>query len=242
LPVIGKRASEWWVATAANPEKLRQDLRPVIGPVKDFLLKAAAGIGLGVLEFILALVIAGLLYSRGEEIEKLLNKIALRVGGEFARKQLEVMRSTIKSVFNGILGTCAAQAILAMIGFWIAGVPRVLVLGMGTFFLSVIPGGPTVLWLPAALWLNSTSGTGWAIFMAVWGLVIVGGSDNFIRPLLIGKGVDAPMSLVFLGVIGGIVSMGFLGLFIGPTFLVVVYNLFQEWMAREDKEESLAHK
>ncbi|HEX7253014.1 MAG TPA: AI-2E family transporter [Thermoanaerobaculia bacterium] len=240
LPLIGKRASEWWVATAANPEKLRQDLRPLIGPVKDFLLSAAAGIGLGVLEFILALVIAALLYSRGEETEKLLNKIAFRVGGEFARKQLTVVRSTVKSVFNGILGTCAAQAILAMIGFWIAGVPRVLLLGMGTFFLSVIPGGPTVLWLPAAIWLNSARGTGWAIFMAVWGLVIVGGSDNFIRPLLIGKGVEAPLSLVFLGVIGGVLSFGFLGLFIGPTLLVVAYNLFQEWMAKEEKEESPA--
>jgi predicted PurR-regulated permease PerM len=230
LPLVGKRASEWWVATAANPEKLRQDLRPLIGPVKDFLLAAAAGIGLGILEFTLSLVIAALLYSRGEETEKLLNKIALRVGGEFARKQLSVVRSTVKSVFNGILGTCAVQAVLAMIGFWIAGVPRVLLLGMGTFFLSVIPGGPTLLWLPAALWLNSTRGTGWGIFMAIWGLVIVGGSDNFVRPLLIGKGVEAPMSLVFLGVIGGVLSFGFLGLFIGPTFLVVVYNLFQEWM------------
>jgi predicted PurR-regulated permease PerM len=238
LPLVGKRASDWWVATSANPEKLRQDLRPLIGPVKDFLLAAAAGIGLGVLEFTLSLVIAALLYSRGEETEKLLNKIALRVGGEFARKQLSVVRSTVKSVFNGILGTCAVQAVLAMIGFWIAGVPRVLLLGMGTFFLSVIPGGPTVLWLPAALWLNSTRGSGWAIFMALWGLVIVGGSDNFVRPLLIGKGVEAPMSLVFLGVIGGVLSFGFLGLFIGPTFLVVVYNLFQEWMKTVETVEA----
>jgi predicted PurR-regulated permease PerM len=206
--------------------------------VKDFLLAAAAGIGLGVLEFTLSLVIAALLYSRGEETEKLLNKVALRVGGEFARKQLSVVRSTVKSVFNGILGTCAVQAVLAMIGFWIAGVPRVLLLGMGTFFLSVIPGGPTVLWLPAALWLNSTRGSGWAIFMALWGLVIVGGSDNFVRPLLIGKGVEAPMSLVFLGVIGGVLSFGFLGLFIGPTFLVVVYNLFQEWMKTVETVEA----
>jgi len=74
--------------------------------------------------------------------------------------------------------------------------------------------------------------------MAVWGLVVVGGSDNFIRPLLIGKGVHAPLSLVFLGVIGGVLSFGFLGLFIGPVFLVVVYNLFQEWLAKDETEEA----
>jgi len=96
-----------------------------------------------------------------------------------------------------------------------------------------VPGGPTVLWLPAALWLNANGSTGWAIFMAVWGLVVVGGADNIVRPLLIGRGVEAPMALIFLGVIGGILTFGFLGLFIGPTLLVVAHNLFQDWMNRE---------
>jgi predicted PurR-regulated permease PerM len=155
----------------------------------------------------------------------------LRLGGQAGLRQVAVVRSTVRSVFNGLLGTCAVQAILAMIGFWVAGVPGAFLLGMGTFFLSVVPGGPALLWLPAALWLNATGSTGWAIFMAIWGLVVVGGSDNVVRPLLIGKGVEAPLSLVFLGVVGGILAFGFLGLFIGPTLLTVGYNLFQEWMA-----------
>ena len=73
--------------------------------------------------------------------------------------------------------------------------------------------------------------TGMAIFLAVWGLVVVGGSENIVRPLLMGKGIQAPIAVVFLGVIGGVVAFGFLGLFIGPTMLTVGYNLFQEWMA-----------
>jgi len=117
-----------------------------------------------------------------------------------------------------------------MIGFWIAGVPHVFLFGMGTFFLSVVPGGPTVLWLPAALWLNAKGSGGHAIFLGLWGLIVVGGSDNFVRPLLIGKGTEAPMAIIFLGVIGGVLAFGFLGLFIGPVLLTVAYNLFREWM------------
>ena len=131
-----------------------------------------------------------------------------------------------------MLGTCAVQGVLAMIGFLIAGVPGVVLLGMATFFLSVVPLGPALLWLPAALWLGANGNRGMAIFIAVWGLVVVGGAENIVRPLLMGKGVQAPLAVVFLGVIGGIVAFGFLGLFIGPTILTVAYNLFQEWMAK----------
>ena len=130
-----------------------------------------------------------------------------------------------------MLGTCAVQGVLAMIGFLIAGVPGVVLLGMATFFLSVVPLGPALLWLPAALWLGANGNRGMAIFIAVWGLVVVGGAENIVRPLLMGKGVQAPLAVVFLGVIGGILAFGFLGLFIGPTVLTVAYNLFQEWMA-----------
>jgi predicted PurR-regulated permease PerM len=142
-----------------------------------------------------------------------------------------LVRSTIRGVFRGLLGTCAVQAGLAMIGFLIAGVPGVILLGMATFFLSVVPAGPALLWLPAALWLGANGRTGMAIFLAVWGLVVVGGSENVVRPLLMGKGIQAPLAVVFLGVLGGILAFGFLGLFIGPTILTVAYNLFQEWLA-----------
>lgn len=235
LPLIGKSANAWWQSVANDPQKLRGELRPLVGPVKDFLVAAAGGLGAGILEFALAVVIAGLLYVRGEEAARLVDRIVGRLGGQAGRRQIAVVRSTIRSVFRGLLGTCAVQAVLAMIGFWIAGIPGVLVLGMATFFLSVVPAGPALLWLPAALWLGSNGSTGRAIFLGIWGLVIVGGSDNVVRPLLIGKGIEAPLALVFLGVVGGILAFGFLGLFIGPTLLVVAYNLLQEWVeARAD--------
>ncbi|HEY2796473.1 MAG TPA: AI-2E family transporter [Thermoanaerobaculia bacterium] len=230
IPLIGKRVNEWWLSAAADPEKLSQQLRPFFGPIKDFLLAAAASIGVGVLQFALALFLAALLYVQGDRVTAVADNIAGRLAGDFGHRQVAVIRSTVRSVFRGLIGTAAAQAILAIIGFWIAGIPNVLLLGMGTFFLSVVPGGPTILWLPAAIWLGANGSTGRAIFLGIWGLFIIGGSDNIIRPLLIGKGTEAPMAIIFLGVIGGIVAFGFLGLFIGPVLLTVAYNLFREWM------------
>jgi len=232
IPLIGRRVTEWWQATAADPEKLREQLRPFARPVRDFLVAAAGGIGVGLLEFALALLIAAMLYVKGDRLAEVVDRIAFRLGGDFGQRQVAVVRSTVRSVFKGLLGTCAVQAVLAMIGFWVAGISNVFLLGMGTFFLSVVPGGPALLWLPAALWLQAHDSTGRAIFLGIWGLVVVGGADNVVRPLLIGKGTEAPMALIFLGVIGGVLAFGFLGLFIGPTLLTVGYNLFGEWMNR----------
>jgi predicted PurR-regulated permease PerM len=230
IPLIGGRAADSWRAAAANPERLREQLRPYLGPLKDFAVAAAGGIGIGVVEFALSLFVAALLYVSGDQFSQVMDRVAERLGGAFARRQLAVVRGTVRSVFRGLIGTAAVQAILAIIGFWIAGVPHVFLFGMGTFFLSVVPGGPTVLWLPAALWLNANGSSGHAIFLAIWGLVVIGGSDNIVRPLLIGKGTEAPMAIIFLGVIGGILAFGFLGLFIGPVLLTVAYNLVREWM------------
>jgi predicted PurR-regulated permease PerM len=231
LPLVGASASGYWDALATDPQRIARDLRPLLKPVREFLVAFSAGIGSGVLEFVLALLIAPLLYVWGEALGTVLNEVARRLGGEFGQRQVVVVASTVRGVFNGVLGTATVQALLSMIGFWAAGVPGVFFLGIGTFFLSVVPGGPALLWLPAAIWLHLQGAPGWAIFMALWGLVVVSGSDNIVRPLLIGQGVRAPIALVFLGVIGGVLAFGFLGLFIGPTVLAVALNLLQEWLA-----------
>ena len=240
IPFVGRSAHEWWMSVSANPELLRQDLRPLVKPVREFLVAAAAGISTGILQFGLAIFIAALLSLNGESLTAAVDRVAARLGGERGLRQVALVRSTVRGVFRGLLGTCAVQAGLAMVGFLIAGVPGVLLLGMATFFLSVVPAGPALLWLPAALWLGANGNTGMAIFLAVWGLVVVGGSENVVRPLLMGKGIQAPLAVVFLGVIGGILAFGFLGLFIGPTILTVAYNLVQEWMATLKAPDPLA--
>jgi predicted PurR-regulated permease PerM len=131
-------------------------------------------------------------------------------------------------VVYGVLGTAFVQAVLAGVG-WIAGVPGAAILGFITFFLSVVPMGPPLVWIPAALWLYHTGETGWAIFMVVWGGVVVGMADNVIKPLLISKGTGLPLIWIMMGVLGGALAFGFLGVFMGPTVLAVAYALLRDW-------------
>ncbi len=234
LPLIGGPASAYWHEIASGPGRLASDLRPLFNPVRQFVVTFVAGIGAGILEFGLALGIAGVLFVSADRVGALLNEVTLRLGGETAQRQVMVVAYTVRGVFNGVIGTAAVQATLAMIGFWIVGVPGVPALGMATLFLSVVPGGPVFLWLPVAIWLYFSGENGWAIFMAAWGLFVISGADNVVRPLLIGKGVQAPLALVFLGVVGGVLAFGFLGMFIGPVLLAVAYNLFQDWIAARE--------
>ena len=118
----------------------------------------------------------------------------------------------------------------AGIGFLIAGVPGAGVLALLTFFLSVVPVGPPLVWLPAALWLFHQGSTGWGIFMVIWG-VGVSSVDNVVKPWLISQGSAMPFLLIFFGVIGGALTFGFIGVFIGPTLLAVGYRLVAEWSA-----------
>jgi len=134
-----------------------------------------------------------------------------------------------------VLGTALAQAIVAWIGFLIAGVPGSLLWAVLTFFLSIVPVGPPVIWISATVWLASQGSTGWAVFMALWGIIAISGVDNVVKPLLISRGSSLPFILVLLGVLGGVISFGFIGLFIGPTLLAVGYRLLQEWIVGEAK-------
>ncbi|MFM2088557.1 MAG: hypothetical protein RLZZ237_3426, partial [Pseudomonadota bacterium] len=110
-----------------------------------------------------------------------------------------------------------------------AGVPAVALLGIATFILSLVPVGPPLIWGGAAIWLFNEGHTGWGIFMLVWGALLISGVDNVVKPMLISRGSSLPFLLVLLGVLGGVLAFGFVGLFIGPTLLAVLYSLLQTW-------------
>jgi len=133
-------------------------------------------------------------------------------------------------VVYGILGTALAQGGVAGIGFWIAGVPGAALLALLTFFLSVVPVGPPMVWIPAVIWLFNQGSSGWAIFMLIWGLG-VSSVDNVIKPWLISQGSAMPFILIFFGVLGGALGFGVIGVFLGPTLLALLYRLVEEWSA-----------
>ena len=139
----------------------------------------------------------------------------------------------------GVIGTALIQAVLAGIGFLIARVPGAGVLALLTLFFSLIPLGPPLVALPAALWLHHQGSTGWAIFIMVWG-VAVGSIDNFLKPWLISRGSTTPFLLILFGVLGGAIGFGFIGVFLGPTLLAVGYRIVQEWFAQKSQAASPA--
>jgi predicted PurR-regulated permease PerM len=152
-----------------------------------------------------------------------------RIYGDRAATVWTTVSNTVRGVMYGLLGTALAQAVVAAIGFAIAGVPAVPLLAVLTFVSSLVPVGPPIIWGGAAIWLFSHGFSGWGIFMIVWGLVLISGVDNVVRPMLISRGSSQPFLLTFLGVLGGVIAFGFVGMFIGPTLLAVGYTLMRDW-------------
>jgi predicted PurR-regulated permease PerM len=137
----------------------------------------------------------------------------------------------------GIVGTAAAQAMVAMIGFIIAGVPGIIILTVATFFFSMVPViGATLIWVGAAVWLYNEGQTGWAVFMVLWGMFGISSVDNFVKPILISRTASLPLLLIVVGVFGGVLVFGFIGLFLGPTLLALGQVLIREWLAHADSE------
>ena len=153
------------------------------------------------------------------------------LAGALGEQMLALARSTVMGVMVGIVGTAAAQSLVALVGFLIAGVPGALLLAAATFFPSMIPIGPPLLWGGAAFWLYDQGQTGWAIFMTIYGLAVIGSVDNFVKPLLISRTASLPILLIALGVFGGIIAFGFIGIFLGPVLLALGLVLAEKWTA-----------
>lgn len=227
VPLFGDDLVGYWQRFEHDGSQLVAELRKYIVPLRDFLLAAGAGLGRGLLELALSLGILYFMLRDGPRWAARLYAVAGHLIGVRGGALLEVARQTIRGVVNGILGTSLAQALLAGVGFWVAGVDNALFLGFLTFFLSFVPMGPALLWVPAAIGLYRAGDTGWAAFLAVWGALVVGTVDNILRPLLMQRGMDLPFLFIFLGVLGGALAFGLTGVFIGPTLLAVGYTLLR---------------
>jgi predicted PurR-regulated permease PerM len=230
VPVVGERAMDYWQSLAADSARLWQEARRLIEPVSAGLLKVGLILGAGLMQLALSIFIAFFLFRDGEALAGRLKSVVERIGGEQGQHLLTVAGNTVRGVVYGILGTALVQAVMAGVGFVIAGVPGAMALGLLTFFLSVVPMGPPLIWLPAALWLFHQGHNGWGIFMIIWG-VGVSSVDNVVKPWLISQGSKMPFLLIFFGVLGGALAFGFIGVFIGPTLLAVAYRLVEEWIA-----------
>ena len=233
IPIIGSAIDEYWHLLTTSREAMATLLKSLLEPAKDFLLAGGLMLGQGVVEMSLAAFVSFFFYRDGAALVHFLGVMMHKMVGAYAQKVFETIKHTVQGVMYGLLGTAVAQGFVATLGFFIAGIPGALALGVATALLSIVPIGPPIIWGGAAIWLFNQGMTGWGIFMLVWGLLLISSVDNVVKPLLISQGSNLPFILVLFGVGGGIVAFGFVGVFIGPTLLAVGYNLMQEWVTRE---------
>lgn len=232
MPLVGERLVALWQRVDAQGAAFFTSLKPYMGQAGNWILARSAQLGGGMLELALSLVLVFFFYRDGPRMALFAERALERLIGDRAPHYLELVAGTVQRVVNGVIGTAAAQGLLALIGFWIAGVPGALVLGLVTFALSLIPMGPPLVWVPATAWLFWHGEYGYGVFLAIWGFFIISGVDNVLKPYLISRGGNLPLVVVLLGVFGGILAFGFMGLFLGPTLLAVAYSLISDWIGR----------
>jgi predicted PurR-regulated permease PerM len=238
IPIVGERILNYWANFMQDSDHMTLVLKNFLTEWKGWFLARSLDFGQIVVQLVLSVFISFFIYRDGMTMVEKLTSAEKRIAGPRARRLLDVIGGTIKGVLYGILGTAAAQGILAAIGLAIVHIPFALGLGLVTFFLSLLPIGPPLVWGGAALWLFYQGSTWRMIFMLVWGFCIVSGVDNVLKPYLISRGSNLPFILVFLGVFGGVIAFGVIGVFVGPTLIAVGYVLLQEWSSLKVEEQN----
>jgi len=237
LPLVGEQAGAFWGRLRAMQGNISALIAPYGGQIARLLVdvgQAAAG---SVVQVLLALVVAAMFWTGGDRLAGELHDIAGRLGGAVGVAAVDAAGGAVRGVAWGVVGTGILQAVLMGLGLAIAGVPGAAVLAFLTMIFSIGQVlGPLVVvtWGAAAAWLYGQGEGGWALFMLAWGAVLVSGSDNIVRPLLIQRGSAMPLGLIILGVFGGLIAFGFLGLFVGPAVLAVAHGLLRAWQKHQD--------
>jgi predicted PurR-regulated permease PerM len=229
IPLAGARLTKFWSELAGGSAERMAQLNRFLDPLKSWLLSLAAALAGGLFHMLVSLLIALFFYRDGAAAAARVTGVTDRLGGEHGRALLDLAGRTVRAVVYGILGTALAQGVVAGIGFFIAGVPQAALLALLTFFLSVIPIGPVLIWVPITIYYFAHGSIGWGIFMLAWG-VLISSVDNVVKPLIISRGGGGlSFIVILLGILGGATTFGFIGVFLGPTLLAVGFAILQFW-------------
>jgi predicted PurR-regulated permease PerM len=236
IPLVGPRIAESWGEMAsAGQEGLAARLAPHVKEIVGWFVGQAGSIGMMIVQFLLTVIIAAILYSGGETTADAVRRFARRLAGQKGDEVTVLAGKSIRGVALGVGLTAVIQSALGGIGLAVTGVPAATVLTAVMLLLCIAQLGPGLVLVPAVIWLFWSGQTLWGSVLLVW-TVIVGTMDNFLRPLLIKKGADLPLLLIFAGVIGGLIAFGIIGLFIGPVVLAVTYTLLSAWVSESPVE------
>ena len=230
VPLISHSLVERWQHLAViSPQELSARLAPHLSTTMKWFVGQVGNIGLLALQFLLMVLLAALLYARGEQAAQLVSAFAGRLAGDRGLEAVRLSGLAIRSVALGVVGTAIIQSALGGLGLIVAGVPAAGLFIAVMLLLCIAQIGPGLVLFPAVIWLFWSGQTGWGTVLLVWS-VVVAVLDNVLRPLLIRRGADLPLVLIIAGVVGGLIAFGVIGLFIGPVVLAVTYTLMLAWI------------
>ena len=240
VPFVGDRiATEWSTIAALGPDERSAALTPYLQTALQWFVARAGSVGSMLLQFLLTTIITAIMLANGEIVRNGILRFAERLAGRQGRDVADLAGRAIRGVVLGVVVTALIQAAFAAIGLVVSGIPAVALLTAMTLFLCLAQLGPWLVLGPAVGWLYWSGQSGWGTVLLVF-TVISGTIDNFIRPVLIRRGANLPLLLIFAGVIGGLVALGIIGLFVGPVVLTVTYTLLKAWVSGEEVPQSTA--
>ena len=232
-PVIGPPIHTFWDLAASNLSAAVQQLAPQLKEIARPLLAAAAAVGLSMVQFGLAVVLAGVFLAYSAEGHRLTRAIGRRLAGQRGVELVDLSEATMRSVARGVLGVAVIQAFLAGLGFVIVGVPFPGVWTVLALILAIIQIGVGLVMVPAALYVFSVHDTLPATLFLFWTIFVIV-IDNVLKPLLLGRGLEVPMVVIFVGALGGMISSGIIGLFVGAILLALGYKVFLAWLEMQE--------
>jgi predicted PurR-regulated permease PerM len=240
VPLLGSTLVDVWEQTAAAGLKallssMLPKLSPYAGDLTRWFVAEVGSLGYLLLQFLMTVVIAALMYAQGEEGAALVRRFAGRLAGERGREAVQLAGGAVRGVALGVGVTALVQSLLGGVALALAGVPASGMLTALMFMLCIAQIGPTPVLVPAVIWMFYTGSSGWGIFVSIVTVVAVL-LDNVLRPLLIRLGADLPLLLIFAGVIGGLLAFGLVGIFVGPVVLAVGYRLLEAWIDDHDQQ------
>jgi predicted PurR-regulated permease PerM len=233
-PVIGNTVHNFWALSSENLEGLLDKYSEQAGQLGKWLLSSITGIIGTLLLFVGSIIVSAIFLANSEGGYKTAVAVSTRLVGERGVMLVENSSATIRSVVQGVLGVAIIQTGLLGAGFFVADIPAASILTLIVLFLTIVQLPPTLLVIPVIIYVFSVSSTGFAVAFTIWSL-LAGMSDTFLKPMMLGRGLEIPMLIILVGAIGGMMLFGIIGLFLGSVILALAYELFKSWMLPEDE-------
>ena len=228
-PLIGDTIYQFWDLASTNFRAALAKIMPQLKPLGSSLLSVGADAGIGIVKFLVSIIVAGFLFSPAPSLADAVKKFARRLNSTRGEEFVIQAGATIRAVSRGVIGVSVLQALLAGIGLMVAGIPQASLITFAVLIFGIIQIGPAIILIPVIIWSWTVMETTSALLFTAY-MIPVNLIDNFLKPIVMGRGLKTPMLVILIGVIGGTLAYGITGLFLGPIVLAVIWELFVAWI------------